>query len=194
MLQSKAEPDKPLQLAFLEIEPFADSYEYAVLVTSLPFTKESFGQLYLDRADAENIFDELKNQWGWGGFVTQDMMRCKISAKIIALVYNWWLLYAGLIFTDKHREAITSRPLLLTSYGKKTNHGGQTTLTTSSPHARAKPVHMMLAKTATFFRKLKDVAEQLTKEQVWGIVLSRSLYRFLHGEFLGPPKMIAIFT
>ena len=26
----------------------------------------SFGQLYRDRGDGENIFDELKNQWGWG--------------------------------------------------------------------------------------------------------------------------------
>ena len=25
-------------------------------------------QLYRDRAEAENIFDELKNQWGWTGF------------------------------------------------------------------------------------------------------------------------------
>ena len=24
----------------------------------------SFGQLYRDRGDSENIFDELKNQWG----------------------------------------------------------------------------------------------------------------------------------
>ena len=30
----------------------------------------SLGQLYRDRADAENTFDELKNQWGWGGFTT----------------------------------------------------------------------------------------------------------------------------
>ena len=29
-------------------------------------------QLYRDRADADNGFDELKNQWGWGGFTTQD--------------------------------------------------------------------------------------------------------------------------
>ncbi len=36
----------------------------------------SFGQLYRDRGDSENIFDEMKNQWGWGGFVTQDLARC----------------------------------------------------------------------------------------------------------------------
>jgi hypothetical protein len=31
--------------------------------------------LYRDRADCENSFDELKNQWGWGGFTTRDLKR-----------------------------------------------------------------------------------------------------------------------
>ena len=42
-------------------------YEYAVLVTNTEYEILSLGQLYRDRADAENAFDELKNQWGWGG-------------------------------------------------------------------------------------------------------------------------------
>ena len=46
-------------------------YEYAVLVTSLLDEVRSIAQLYRDRAEAENIFDELKNQWGWTGFTTQ---------------------------------------------------------------------------------------------------------------------------
>ena len=41
----------------------------------------SFGQLYRDRADGENILDELKNQWGWGGFVTHDLARCRLAAR-----------------------------------------------------------------------------------------------------------------
>jgi hypothetical protein len=39
-------------------------YEYAVLVSNLDHEILSLGQLYRDRADAENAFDELKNQWG----------------------------------------------------------------------------------------------------------------------------------
>lgn len=49
----------------------------------------ALAQLYRDRADAENNFDELKNQWGWGGFTTQDLARCRIMARMVALVYNW---------------------------------------------------------------------------------------------------------
>jgi len=40
--------------------------EYAVLVTNTGYDALALGQLYRDRADAENAFDELKNQWGWG--------------------------------------------------------------------------------------------------------------------------------
>ena len=52
-------------------------YEYAVLVTNLDYDILALGQLYRDRADAENSFDELKNQWGWGGFTTHDLHRCQ---------------------------------------------------------------------------------------------------------------------
>src|ERR1019366_2795292 len=58
------------KLSFVEIGADADVYEYSVLATSLDEDISVFGQLYRDRGDAENIFDELKNQWGWGGFTT----------------------------------------------------------------------------------------------------------------------------
>ena len=67
-------------------------YEYAVLATNLDNEVLSLGQLYRDRADAENAFDELKNQWGWGSFTTPDLYRCKLSARAIDLIYNWWRL------------------------------------------------------------------------------------------------------
>jgi hypothetical protein len=37
-------------------------YEYAVLVTSLQYEVRTVAQLYRDRGDSENNFDELKNQ------------------------------------------------------------------------------------------------------------------------------------
>ena len=48
----------------------ARNYEYAVLVTSLEAERLTVAQLYRGRADVEHAFDELKNQWGWGGFMT----------------------------------------------------------------------------------------------------------------------------
>ena len=88
--------------------------------------------MYRDRADCENVFDELKNQWGWGGFTTQDLKRCRLLAGTVALIYNWWSLFVRLADPDHHREAITSRPLLLSAIARRTQHAGQVTLTISS--------------------------------------------------------------
>jgi hypothetical protein len=48
-------------------------YEYAVLVTDLPYEIPAMAKLYRDRVDCENCFDERKNQWGWGGYTTHDL-------------------------------------------------------------------------------------------------------------------------
>ena len=45
------------------------AYEYAVLVTNTLYDLQAIAQLYRDRADCENGFDELKNQWGAGRFL-----------------------------------------------------------------------------------------------------------------------------
>src|SRR3989304_243583 len=85
----------------------APEYEYAVLVTSLTASLLSVAQLYRDRGDAENNFDELKNQWGWAGFTTPDLYRCQVMARHIALIYNWWSLFVRLADPGVRREAIT---------------------------------------------------------------------------------------
>ena len=87
---------RPSQLAFVEIGEATDVYEYSVLVTSLDEDAEAFGQLYRDRGDGENIFDEMKNQWGWGGYTTHDLARCQFAARAVALIYNWWNIFVRL--------------------------------------------------------------------------------------------------
>ena len=82
-----------LQLGFAEIEGYTELYEYAVLATTLQEEVLTIAQLYRDRADCENVFDELKNQWGWGGFTTQDLARCRLAARMVALVYNGWNIF-----------------------------------------------------------------------------------------------------
>ena len=46
-------------------------WDYAVLVTNSHYELKTIGQLYRERDDCKNGFDELKNQWGWGGYTTQ---------------------------------------------------------------------------------------------------------------------------
>ena len=83
---------------------------------------------FRDRGDAENNFDEGKNQWGWLGFTTHDHARSEMMTFFVALVYNWWRLFTRLPTPGKHAEAITSRPLLLHAIGRKTSHSHQSTL------------------------------------------------------------------
>jgi hypothetical protein len=81
-----------------------------------------------DRADAENSFDELKNQWGWGGFTSRKLGSSRLMANLVALFYNWWNLYVRFFDEDHHREAIRSRPLLMQGVGRQVQSGGQRTV------------------------------------------------------------------
>ena len=52
---------KEAQIELLLPETDVQMWEYAVLVTNSHYPLEAMAQLYRDRADAENGFDELKN-------------------------------------------------------------------------------------------------------------------------------------
>ena len=179
------------QLAFVEIGAETEVYEYSVLVTSLVEETAAFGQLYRDRGDGENIFDEMKNQWGWGGFTTQDLARCRLAALLLALFYNWWNIFVRLADPGLHREAITSRPLFLSAIATRTRHARQTTIRVTSSHAKAKPAARALAAVAAFLRGLVRNAEQLTRLEKWRAILSRAFQAFLNGRLLRAPPRLA---
>jgi hypothetical protein len=159
-----------------ELRRGQELYEYAVLVTSLADEVLSIAQLYRDRAEAENIFDELKNQWGWTGFTTHDVRRCQILARSIAVIYNWWSLFTRLAIPNRHTEAITSRPLLLNGVARQTTHRNQTTLTLTSVQAQAPAVRRVLHAVSLFLQRLRQTAEQLTSGNRWAAVL-RFIFR-----------------
>jgi hypothetical protein len=176
-----------LLLGFAQIDGGGEVWEYAVLVTSLGSEILTIGALYRDRADCENGFDELKNHWGWGGFTTCDLKRCRLMARCVALVFNWWNLFVRLADGDRHREAITSRPLLLQAIGRQTSHAGRTTLTITSSHGEHNRARAALTRIAGFFAELRKTAEQLTPLERWYRILSQALVKFLRGRKLVPP-------
>jgi hypothetical protein len=180
---------KAAQLSFLEIQDPVSTYEYAVLVTTLKDEVLTLAQHYRDRADSENVFDEMKNQWGWGGFTTSDIARCQLMARIAALVFNWWSLFAGLAFPDKHSEAITSRPLLLHAVARQTRHAGQKRLTVTSSHGKNQFVRKVLHSASAFLGRIRTTAEQLTDVERWQLILSRIFVRFLRGRILGGARL-----
>src|SRR6516165_3542384 len=186
----REQPDQ-LRLSFAEIEGDTELYEYAVLVTSLELEVLSIAQLYRDRADCENAFDELKNQWGWGGFTTRDLKRCRLLAGSVALIYNWWSLFVRLADLDHRPEAITSRPLLLQAIGRQTRHAGQVTLTITSTHGDQHKAQQAYGRIAGFLSWLRQTAGQLDPVKRWYRILSEALKRFLKGRQLDPPQRLA---
>lgn len=170
-------------LGFMEIACGHALYETAVLITSLDHEVLTVAQLYRDRADAENAFDEIKNQWGWGGYTTQDLARCRLMARTVALIYDWWTLFARLVDPDRHTEAITSRPLLLHAVARETRHAGQTTLNVTSSHGRSPAVRRAFDRLVDFFRTLDNNAEHLTAVERWCRILSRALIKGLRGPY-----------
>ena len=189
--KKRGRPSKQLALDLPEVLYKGITYEYVVLVTSLTDGVMTIAQHYRDRGDAENNFDELKNQWGWAGFTTQDRKRCQIMGRIIALVYNWWSIFMRLGIPDKHAEAITSRPLALQGIARQTRHGNQTTVEITSTHAEASTITEILTNVSAFLKKIKTTTEQLTKREKWTLILSAAFRHFLGGKVLGSPGRLA---
>ena len=179
-----------LEMAFIESDDPLEQYEYAVLVTTLSDSILTLAQHYRDRADAENNFDELKNHWGWCGFTTHDLKRCRLASRMVALVYNWWSIFVRLA-SGKHREAITSRPLLLNGVARQTKHSGQTTITITTHHAKSSSVRAALQALNAFFRHIRHNAEQLHLQERMKLIIRKAyahIFNFLqHFKLLPNP-------
>jgi hypothetical protein len=176
---------------FADMGEEVDAYEYAVLVTNMDAEIITMGSHYRDRADSENNFDELKNQWGWSGYTTNDLHRCRLMARMIALIYNWWTIFSRLIEPDHHLEAITSRPLLLHAVGKQIQHAGHKIIQVCSNHAKFKKIQPALSSLSRFFKTLRPCAEQLSMKERMKRVLCRAFKKFIVPSQNGPPKLLS---
>lgn len=180
-----------LTFHFAEIDQKTSAYEYAVLVTNLDDDIFTLTQHYRDRGDSENNFDELKNQWGWCGYTTQDLKRCKIIGKFIALIYDWWNIFTRLVDPNCHREAVTSRPQLLNATGRLTEHGRQKVLTITSMHAKTEKIAKTLTVISKFFKSLQQTAEQLTSAVILKRIIETAFRKFFGNRNESPPNALA---
>ena len=181
-------PEAELKQPLLPMPILTDEepeYDYSVLVTGLQQSPVALGQSYRDRADCENGLDELKNQWGWGGFTAQKHKRTQLMASIVALVYNWWNIFCRLAEPDKHMEATTSRPAFQKIVGRLVKTGGQKIIRLCVTGETAEWTHKVLTEIGIFLSHLLT-ATQLTPMQRWGRVLSRAFSAFLGSETLHP--------
>ena len=167
------------ELHFIDENEPVKSWEYAVLVCNTHYELENIGQLYRDRADCENGFDEIKNQWGWGGYTTHDIERSALSARAVALIYNWWSWYVRLAHPKARMEAITSRPKLLSAVGRMTDHAGQKKILLTITHEAATQIKALVTNVRHGLSLILNTAPQLTKHQQWFALVRYIVERIL---------------
>ena len=175
----KGKDHSQAELCFIDENEPVKSWEYAVLVCNAHYGLENIGQLYRDRADCENGFDEIKNQWGWGGYSTHDIERCALSARAVALIYNWWSWYVRLAHPKSRMEAITSRPKLLSAVGRMTSHAGQTKILLTITHEAAAQIKRLIVNVRAGLSHVRQTAPQLDKPQRWFALVRYIVERIL---------------
>jgi hypothetical protein len=183
--EDHAEPGQG-RLPGLNLELGGSWYEHAVLVTNWeePELKQ-IAQAYRDRAGTENIFDELKNQWGWTGFSTADLKRSQLMARIVALIFNWWKLYLRMALGPENGEALTGRAQFQQGVARQTRHGGQSKLKLISMHGKGWKIAHLQDRVSKWLRRFREGAEQLGRKERWRTLL-RKIFEELGGFHLVP--------
>jgi hypothetical protein len=158
-----------------------------VLVTSLDekaFPSQGMPRHYRDRADAENNYDELKNQWGWNGFTSRKLKPCRLMANLVALFYNGWNLYVCFYDAVHHREAIRSRPMLMAGVGRQTQSGGRRTVRVSLVHEKGDDIARAVTQISNELQQILFITERWTLDERWTLLLTRLLRHWLGGKWL----------
>ena len=102
------------------------------------------------------------------------MERCNLSARTVALIYNWWSWYVRLANPQSRLEALTSRPLLLAGVARLTEHAGQSRLLVSIAHAAVDKIKVMISNVRKGLDTVLAATPQLPKVGRW-----RELVRYI---------------
>jgi hypothetical protein len=125
-----------------------------------------------------------------GGFITHDRHRGQWAARGVALAYNGWSLFVRLAHPGARREAITRRPWLMSSVGRRTEHAGQTTLALTGLPAHFKKARAALMRVSALLQGwVTQAAEPLNSVTVWQRVCAH-LKHTLAG--IGPPPSLRL--
>lgn len=182
LFPDRGEDKRQVEFAFVEVVDSDPQYEYAVLVSNLSVGVLAIAQLYRERSDCENVFDEMKNHWGWGGFTTQDLKRSQIMARIIAPIYNWWTIFCRLAIPEKHSEAIASRPMFFKTIGRLVRSAGQRYIRLTSINQQGDRIRELMGAVSRFLDRVRSTAAQSTAEERWTLILSRAFSYILGGK------------
>jgi hypothetical protein len=116
------------------------------------------------QADCETGFDELKNQWGWGGY-THDLERCNLSACRGAYLQLVELVCSPGASEGKARSHHQS-PSVPRRH-RPTQHAGQCRLLLTLTHAASDRIKTMIANVRKGLRLISTTAPQSPKTERW---------------------------
>lgn len=159
---------------------------FALVTNDTELEPVSLTQLYRDRGDCENNFDEYKNQWGWGGFVTHKIKPTRATARLTAIVANWWNVFCRLADGEKHMEPVTSRPMLLGIVGRIVTSGRKRLMHLTSTHAESGRIRHALERIGSFLGRISATAPQLGFNRTWTLILRVAFRKWLGGKTLRP--------
>jgi hypothetical protein len=155
-------------------------WEYYVLITNdYSLNSYELTDLYRNRGDCENNFDELKNQMGWGGFITKDIKSTSIMARLIAIVKNLWNIFCRLANPNKHLEPITSKPLLLYINARLTKSGRKTKIQLSSTNKYATVIKATLTNINYILKCILSKCRAVNKNDCWKEILHIAFMKWL---------------
>jgi hypothetical protein len=149
--------------------------EVAVYVTNLAASEakpEQGALLYAQRADTENVFDELKNQWGFRGYCSGRAVVTELAARLVLLTYNLWSLFTRLMGLNPghHTEAIKSRRDFLFLAAQVVESGRQRTVKLAVKAEWWKTLKVCYERLRTW---LVTTAPQLEEQGQWLRLLPR---------------------
>ena len=100
-------------------------------------------------------------------------------ARLVALIYKWWNLFVRPAIPEKHHEAITSRPLLLSSVGRLTESARQRRMFITSTHGETITIQRACERVHAFFAWLKATAPPLPPRECWRLIVTKSMEIFM---------------
>ena len=164
-----------LELVEASDETCADGYEWYALVTDLDMDARDVLPPCRGRGDCENVFDEMKNQWGWGGFTAHSLAQAALFAELSVIAANLWNIFTRLGGDGSHREAATSRPLLQSCIARLTRHARQGVITIyTAANEKAQGIYRAIS---AFFAKVAS-ASQLGVEQRRQLIVAYAMRRY----------------
>jgi len=150
----------------------------------------SFGQLYRDRGDSENIFDELKNQWGWAASSRRTLLvptgraHDRVVLRLVEHLRSSGR--AGPAYGGHHQPATALACHRHAGAACETNNDHRSEFTREGASGREG-----VSRCRHFLRGLAKNAEQLTGLQRWRRILARAFQVFLQGRQLRSPPRLA---